>query len=174
MHAAFLSKKLLPKMPGRWGMWMENRGWSMGGPKMQGWLWVQGCWQWGKVLTWHVERVGPDLRWVCTLWKWDEHGVGHNGWVLSDEGTLPCVADEEIEPWMVHDENPEPEYWDNPGQMPGVGSFVSPDSPPKAGPQSQTEPPSFYGPAYTRSTHGQAHSEPYPSRGGMTALMSDV
>ena len=38
------------------GQWMYCPGWDMGNPYIIGWFYVQGYWDWGVVLTWHVQR----------------------------------------------------------------------------------------------------------------------
>ena len=63
-------------MPGRWGEWMLNDGWGVADDVMKGWLWVQGCWEWGIVLTWHVQLLSGRLHWMTCLWKKDTLGVG--------------------------------------------------------------------------------------------------
>ena len=90
---------------------MDSTDWGIEDPvpgfPLQGWLFVQGCWAWGKVLTWHVQRSHDDLHWVTVLWSYTGVTIapwGQKGWSISMEGMTPVKKDEVIEPWMIHEQ----------------------------------------------------------------------
>ena len=83
---------------------MYNYGWGVGDPRMRGWLFVQGCFAWGVVLSWHVQRQFGILNWVTVLWKPEPFlGMGSNGWCTSVEKVTPVEEGEEILDWMIHE-----------------------------------------------------------------------
>ena len=95
----------------RFGEWMYNYGWGVGDPRMRGWLFVQGCFAWGVVLSWHVQRQCGILHRVTVLWKWDTTGTGQNGWSISVEALTPVEPQEQILGWMIHEDFTEHEAW---------------------------------------------------------------
>ena len=77
-------------------MWQFNRGY--GNRHHEGWLWVQGYWSLGLVITWRVIKtcVSGDYWWVGDVWTWS-WGVWY------PEQMASVIADpQNIEPWMVH------------------------------------------------------------------------
>ena len=84
-------------------MWVYN---SDGDQEMQGWVYQQGEWSWGSVLTWHVTDLGDqyhghDYVWACYLWvwNWDE------GWWFR-RVNVPLMEVHPLQvgfcPWMEH------------------------------------------------------------------------
>ena len=57
--------------PGYQGQWMYNPGWGNEMTYLKGWIYVQGYFDWGVALSWHVQRnryTDPGgLFWVCVL-----------------------------------------------------------------------------------------------------------
>ena len=77
-----------------------------GDPEMQGWVYQQGDWSWGSVLTWHVTDLGDqcqghDYVWSCYLWVWN----WYEGWWYR-KVNVPLMDVEPAElcwkPWMEH------------------------------------------------------------------------
>jgi len=85
-------------------MWQYNG--TYGGAEMRGWLWVEGSWKWGAVLTWHLQKVdGFDwvYDWVCYCWEWNFRWDSE-GW---DCKFLLCVEEPQamtMPYWMVHED----------------------------------------------------------------------
>jgi len=82
---------------------------------LEGWLWQEGEWHWGALLTWHVVDLDPDeddhdFAWVCNLWLW-EWGA-HWGMRTWNIYRLPiehiAVQPSAVQQWMVH---PGPKHW---------------------------------------------------------------
>jgi len=79
-------------------MWQFNN--AYGGSEMRGWLWVQGYWSWGAVLTWHaVDIAGLGFYWVCYSWHWNNMRMVWDYNLLVSDGS---VQPKDVEPWMVH------------------------------------------------------------------------
>ena len=77
------------------GYWQWNA--IHGPPWVQGWLFVQGPWSWGLVVTWHIEEVLDQPYWVGLQWQWrfsDEWEISH--FVSMSEQRR------HVEDWMVH------------------------------------------------------------------------
>jgi hypothetical protein len=76
---------------------------------LAGWLWQEGEWHWGAVLTWHVVDLEPDwnahdFAWVCNLWLWD-YADGYSTWniyKLKTEHIAVRSCDVAWNPWMEH------------------------------------------------------------------------
>ena len=88
-------------------MWQFNK-WH-GQPDVHGWLFVQGNWEWGATLTWHVVDIGG-YYWVCNAWKWDNHREKWtHEWItlVSDGSAQPG----DVKPWMVHHDLAMMEPW---------------------------------------------------------------
>ena len=76
---------------------------------LAGWLWQEGGWHWGAVLTWHVVDLEPDwnahdFAWVCNLWLWD-YADGYSTWniyKLKTEHIAVRPCDVAWNPWMEH------------------------------------------------------------------------
>ena len=89
------------------GQWMYNPGWGMDNLYLyiKGWLYVQGYWDWGVVLNWHVQRnmyTDPgSLFWVCVLWRKDEN----DAWVLQLQKmeAIPKHDMHKYQHWMIHE-----------------------------------------------------------------------
>jgi len=78
-------------------MWQYNE--TYGGEEMRGWLYVQGNWSWGSVLTWHVVDIGG-YWWMCHCWWWSSmFQCWRHDFVVSDGTLQPNI----VEDWMVHD-----------------------------------------------------------------------
>ena len=65
-------------------------------PMLTGWLYVNGNWSWGVVLTWHAERIYHVDSWVCLLWQWN--GDDWTACRLFD--TLDMHG--QVRDWMIH------------------------------------------------------------------------
>ena len=95
-------------------MWAWNK---YGEDHMHGWVYQQGDWSWGCVLTWHIAwlgmqiwELGPEEKWSCYLWKWD----ADIGWQYrkirygdSNKASRVITApmhprDVHFAPWMEH------------------------------------------------------------------------
>ena len=103
-------------------MWVWN---VYGKDHMHGWVYQQGDWSWGCVLTWHVAWMGladtyagggginlddwgHGKYWSCYLWKWDEdigwqyrkinYGASNRPSALNK----PVAMVQQLRPW----------YWD--------------------------------------------------------------
>ena len=88
-------------------MWFYNS--EYGDAHMRGWLFRQGSWSWGCVITWHIVDLGvldsilwtlhvPQYFWTAYLWKWSS-GTGWQCDLLLSDGS---VQRSDVEPWMVH------------------------------------------------------------------------
>ena len=79
---------------GRW-QWLAGDGVPA---ELNGWVYTQGCWSWGMVITWHIELHIGLHWWVGTFWCWNKHTYAWD--------TALVVTFEEdprmIEDWMVH------------------------------------------------------------------------
>ena len=82
-----------------WGRWQWNE--DYGDTSMHGWLYVQGNWTWGIVVTWHIAPAFGTLYWVGTAWVWKNMPVGVY-WKHEDMVGLQCNW--HVEPWMVHED----------------------------------------------------------------------
>ena len=86
------------------GQWMLCENWCDCPPHVNGWLYVQGCFQWGVVLTWHVQKMiftePGSLVWVCLLWRKDEAG----SWKVSlqKQERIPTEDICKYPDWMIH------------------------------------------------------------------------
>ena len=89
-------------------MWVYNYDGEVG---MKGWVYQQGDWSWGSVLTWYVTDLGDpwftqygwghEYVWLCYLWVWSlEHG-----W-LYKKINVPLMDVDPMDvywnPWMEH------------------------------------------------------------------------
>ena len=110
MHGAWLNDKLRQAIRSALALlaamaWQWNGSW---GPEhMRGWLYVQGRWDWGATLTWHVESDSYDDVWVCYCW-WMNYDIPHIGqsWnhvLVRELPILTAFDDCWIRHWMVHD-----------------------------------------------------------------------
>ena len=90
-------------------MWQWNEDW--GSMEMHGWLYVQGFWSDGVVLTWHVElhnwnalMMEYSSVWVCYLWQWS---VLEEDWIMSWLRNVEVWSDGIhgyiVQPWMLHE-----------------------------------------------------------------------
>ena len=86
------------------GTWWNNKRWK-NPPSLQGWLLIQGWWEWGAVLSWHAQRsrfLKPDaLFWMCWQWSKDEDGKWAVNLLRMDE----ILGNEyyRIEDWQIHE-----------------------------------------------------------------------
>ena len=88
-------------------MWQYSPGY--GEARHVGWLWVQGCWTWGLVLTWRVvesQEPGPKYWWLGELWTYEEDYPECGDWKWDKdnwkvEEMCWYFAFDTIEPWMV-------------------------------------------------------------------------
>ena len=76
------------------------------GDNLAGWLWQEGDWSWGSVLTWHVIDLEPsmydhDYAWVCHLWLWS-YDDGWRIYKLKTEHIAVRPCDVAWNPWMEH------------------------------------------------------------------------
>ena len=67
---------------------------------LKGWILVQGFFEWGTCLSWHVQRtLAGGLFWRAVLWK-------RNGgeWLVTSvrQDTIPCADHWKIQHWMIH------------------------------------------------------------------------
>ena len=89
------------------GMWMKNKGWTgKDSPCLLGWMFVQGWWDWGACLSWHVQRrrvVSPgSLQWQCWVWYKEKTGKWRTYMLRTED-----IQDSEREyfpAWMIHEE----------------------------------------------------------------------
>ena len=90
--------------------WVYNSG----ADDLAGWLWQEGEWHWGALLTWHVVDLDPDeyahdFAWVCNLWLW---GWGDGVYSIWNTYKLPiehiAVQPSAVQQWMVHSG---PKHW---------------------------------------------------------------
>ena len=87
------------------GQWMYNPGWAGDNLYLKGRILVQGFWEWGVVLSWHVQRnvfTAPgSLGWVCVLWRKNANGA----WIVQLEQMkfIPSSQEYKIKEWMIHD-----------------------------------------------------------------------
>ena len=72
------------------------------GDNLAGWLWQEGDWSWGSVLTWHVTDLGYNWHvWSCYLWVWSwEHGWLYEKIDVEIMDVKPM--DVAWNPWMEH------------------------------------------------------------------------
>ena len=86
------------------GQWMECQDWCDCPPCVNGWVYVQGYFQWGVALTWHVQRnafTDPgSMFWVCMLWKQDDDG--HWTVSLQKQQKISFDAQQRIPDWQIH------------------------------------------------------------------------
>ena len=93
------------------GQWMYNSGWTgEAHPCLLGWLFVQGWFDWGACLTWHVQRshvIKPgSLHWQCWVWYKEKTVDKWRAYMLLTED----IPDSERETfdyykaWMIHEE----------------------------------------------------------------------
>ena len=94
-----------PVAPPEGGQWMYCQDWCQCPPCVNGWVFVQGYFQWGCALTWHVQRAAyidvGSLFWVCMLWKQDEESK----WTVSLVKQQKISFDEQqrIPDWKIHE-----------------------------------------------------------------------
>ena len=87
------------------GQWVWNPGSNHedeGGDVLflKGWILVQGFFEWGTCLSWHVQRtLAGGLFWRAVLWR-------RNGreWLVTSvlQDTIPCADHWKIQHWMIH------------------------------------------------------------------------
>ena len=66
---------------------------------LNGWVYTQGCWSWGMVITWQIEIVIGDYWWVGNFWCWNKHKEAWDvAQLVSFKEDPEVTAD-----WMVHD-----------------------------------------------------------------------
>ena len=86
------------------GQWMYCKDWCNCPPCVNGWVFVQGYFQWGVALTWHIQRAAffdvGSLWWICMLWK-EEGGE----WTVSLVKQQKISFDEQqrIPDWKIHE-----------------------------------------------------------------------
>ena len=80
---------------GRW-QWLDKHGVPAG---LNGWVYTQGCWSWGMVITWHIELHIGLHWWVGTFWCWNKHT---QAWDTHLAVTFIDPGPRMIEDWMVH------------------------------------------------------------------------
>jgi hypothetical protein len=82
--------------------WQYN--WMGSDEELHGWLWVEGKWTWGAVITYHIVNVSAatpgvlTYYWVCTIWSWNRW---KDKWYPQIAHSLKADAGK-IEGWMVH------------------------------------------------------------------------
>ena len=87
-------------------MWVYNYD---GDAEMRGWVYQQGEWKWGSVLTWHVTDLAArptqpshgdhDYVWSCYLWVWS----WYEGWSYRKLNVPIWEVDPMyVYPWMEH------------------------------------------------------------------------
>ena len=75
--------------------------------ELQGWVYQEGDWSWGCVLTWHVTDLGDeygsqhDYVWTCYMWVYNWY---QGWWYRKVNVPIFDAAPEEIcwRPWMEH------------------------------------------------------------------------
>ena len=86
------------------GQWIWNPGPIHGDEGdelfLKGWILVQGFFEWGICLSWHVQRtLAGGLFWRAVLWR-------RNGreWLVTSvkEDMIPCADHWKIQHWMIH------------------------------------------------------------------------
>ena len=91
------------------GNWMYNPGWTGDNhPCLQGWLFIQGWFDWGACLSWHVQRshfINPGkLHWQC--WVWYFPNRDNSSWqafmLLTED--IPESQQDKFQHWMIHEE----------------------------------------------------------------------
>ena len=85
------------------------------GDDLQGWLYQQGDWRWGSVLTWHVIDLEPDnydhdYAWSCHLWLWS-FDLGWRIYKLNTEHIAVRPCDVAWNPWMEHTCGHRMQWW---------------------------------------------------------------
>ena len=91
------------------GSWMFNPGWTGDDhPCLKGWLFIQGWFDWGACLSWHVQRshfINPGkLHWQC--WVWYFPNRDNSSWqafmLLTED--IPESQQDKFQHWMIHEE----------------------------------------------------------------------
>ena len=90
------------------GQWMYNSGWTgEAHPCLLGWLFVQGWFDWGACLSWHVQRshvINPgSLHWQCWVWYKEKTYNSWRAYLLLTED-IPDSDRETYKAWMIHEE----------------------------------------------------------------------
>ena len=93
------------------GQWMYNNGWTgTAYPCLKGWLFIQGWFEWGACLTWHVQRshvIKPgSLHWQCWVWYKEKTVDKWRAYMLLTE-EIPdsdVSSFEYYKAWMIHEE----------------------------------------------------------------------
>ena len=79
---------------GRW-QWLGGDGMPA---ELNGWVYTQGCWSWGMVITWHIEIHIGRYWWVGIFWCWNKHKKAWDtAQLVSFQEDPRMIAD-----WMVH------------------------------------------------------------------------
>ena len=87
------------------GQWMFCKDWCDCPHYVNGWVYVQGFFQWGVALTWHVQRSAftdpGSLFWVCMLWRKDDAGI----WNISLQKQEKIAFDDQSRypEWQIHE-----------------------------------------------------------------------
>ena len=91
------------------GNWMFNPGWTGDDhPCLKGWLFIQGWFDWGACLSWHVQRshfINPGkLHWQCWVWYFPNRDNSEwKAYMLVTED-IPESQQDKFQPWMIHEE----------------------------------------------------------------------
>ena len=90
------------------GQWMYNTGWTREEhPCLKGWLFVQGWFDWGACLSWHVQRThvaNPgSLHWQCWVWYKEKTYGSWKAYLLATED-IPDKDWCHYSEWQIHEE----------------------------------------------------------------------
>ena len=90
------------------GQWMYNTGWTREAhPCLIGWLFVQGWFDWGACLSWHVQRshvINPgSLHWQCWVWYKEKTYGSWKAYLLLTED-IPDDDHHHYSWWQIHEE----------------------------------------------------------------------
>ena len=87
---------------------MHNNGWTgKDHPNLKGRLFIQGWFDWGACMSWHVQRshvVYPgSLHWQCWVWYKEKTYNSWRAYLLLTED-IPDSDRETYKAWMIHEE----------------------------------------------------------------------
>ena len=92
------------------GKWMWNEGWGAEYIFLPGWIYVQGYFDWGAALTWHVQKTmffvhQGGLMWVCILWEKQQPHIQGPLWrhTLMKQSFIPWAEQHKYPRWMIHE-----------------------------------------------------------------------
>ena len=91
---------------GNMGRWVLNPGWTVDHiPCLEGWIFVQGWWQWGVCLSWHVQRLHQkhndgQLRWDSWVWY---NNDGRWRAYMEQSHMIPDALRDNYPHWMIHE-----------------------------------------------------------------------